>query len=113
MNTSDVKRVLEGALLCAAKPLTVSELRQVFSDDVEVSADTVRALLETLALIAYRQPITRAGRFAHESVAFDLQHLSEEFRYRVPRRASLDGCTRATSNEHECQHRALHDRPLL
>jgi segregation and condensation protein B len=48
MNTSDVKRVLEGALLCAAKPLTVSELRQVFSGDVEVSADTVKALLETL-----------------------------------------------------------------
>ena len=34
MNTSDVKRVLEGALLCAAKPLTVSELRQVFTDEV-------------------------------------------------------------------------------
>src|SRR5690606_10937171 len=48
MNTSDVKRVLEGALLCAAKPLTVSELRQVFAGDVEVSADTVKALLETL-----------------------------------------------------------------
>lgn len=48
MNTSDVKRVLEGALLCASKPLTVSELRQVFSDDVAVSPDTVRALLETL-----------------------------------------------------------------
>ena len=48
MNTSDVKRVLEGALLCASKPLSVSELRQVFADDVPVSADTVRALLETL-----------------------------------------------------------------
>ena len=48
MNTADVKRVLEGALLCAAKPLTVSELRQVFAEDVEVSADTVRTLLETL-----------------------------------------------------------------
>jgi segregation and condensation protein B len=48
MNTADVKRVLEGALLCAGKPLTVSELRQVFTDDVEISADTVRALLETL-----------------------------------------------------------------
>ncbi len=48
MNTSDVKRVLEGALLCASKPLTVSELRQVFSDDVAVSHDTVRALLESL-----------------------------------------------------------------
>jgi segregation and condensation protein B len=48
MNTADVKRVLEGALLCAAKPLTVSELRQVLADDVEVSADTVRGLLETL-----------------------------------------------------------------
>ena len=48
MNTSDVKRVLEGALLCASKPLTVSELRQLFSDDVPVSPDTVRALLESL-----------------------------------------------------------------
>ena len=48
MNTADVKRVLEGALLCAAKPLTVSELRQVFAEDVEVSADTVRTLLEAL-----------------------------------------------------------------
>lgn len=48
MNTSDVKRVLEGALLCASKPLTVSELRQVFSDDVAVAPDTVRALLESL-----------------------------------------------------------------
>jgi len=48
MNTADAKRVLEGALLCAARPLTVTELRQVFADDVDVSADTVRALLETL-----------------------------------------------------------------
>ncbi len=48
MNTSDVKRVLEGALLCAARPLTVGELRQLFADDVDVAPDTIRALLESL-----------------------------------------------------------------
>src|SRR5690606_12371291 len=48
MNTSDVKRVLEGALLCATKPLTVSELRQLFGDEVPVAPDTVRSLLEAL-----------------------------------------------------------------
>ncbi len=48
MNTSDVKRVLEGALLCATKPLSVGELRQLFSDEVPVSPDTVRSLLEAL-----------------------------------------------------------------
>jgi segregation and condensation protein B len=94
MNTSDVKRVLEGALLCAAKPLSVAEMRQMFTGEAELSADTIRALLEelredwsfqsapdvsrfvmrmhpekpprysravmeTLAIIAYRQPVTR------------------------------------------------------
>jgi segregation and condensation protein B len=48
MNTSDVKRVLEGALLCATKPLSVGELRQLFSEEVPVSPDTVRSLLESL-----------------------------------------------------------------
>ncbi|MDO4637092.1 MAG: SMC-Scp complex subunit ScpB [Lautropia sp.] len=108
MNTAEVKRVIEGALLCAAKPLSVSDLRQLFAGDAEVGADTVRdvldalrsdwidgslnlvalasgwrfqsapdiarfvtrlnpekpprysrAVLETLAIIAYRQPVTR------------------------------------------------------
>ena len=48
MNTAEVKRVLEGALLCAGKPLTVSELRQLFADEVAVAPDTVRAMLESL-----------------------------------------------------------------
>lgn len=108
MNTSEVKRVIEGALLCANKPLSVSDLRQLFAGDVEIGADSVRdvlemlrtewagrslhlvalatgwrfqsapdiarfvtrlnpekpprysrAVLETLAIIAYRQPVTR------------------------------------------------------
>lgn len=108
MNTAEVKRVVEGALLCATKPLTVSDLRQLFAGDVEIGADSVRdvleslkndwaerslhlvalatgwrfqsapdiarfvtrlnpekpprysrAVLETLAIIAYRQPVTR------------------------------------------------------
>ncbi|MGE0797332.1 MAG: SMC-Scp complex subunit ScpB [Lautropia sp.] len=48
MNTSEVKRVLEGALLCSAKPLSVAELRLMFAGDVELSADTIRASLEAL-----------------------------------------------------------------
>ncbi len=106
MNTEEAKIVLEAALLCAAQPLSVSELRKLFDD--ELGADTIRslldelreqwngrgveltalatgwrfqsapqmapylgrlnpekpprysrALLETLAIIAYRQPVTR------------------------------------------------------
>eukprot|EP01031_Cornospumella_fuschlensis_P047534 gene47534-58232_t len=106
MNTTDAKRVLETALICAPQPLSVRELGTLF--DMEVSADTLktlladlqlewtgrgvelvqvatgwrfqsrpelreyldrlhpekpprysRAVLETLAIIAYRQPVTR------------------------------------------------------
>lgn len=48
MNTSEVKRVIEGALLCANKPLTIPELRQLFAGDVEIGADSVREILEIL-----------------------------------------------------------------
>jgi len=106
MNTTDARRVLETALICAQQPLSVRELRVLFDD--ELGADTVkgllgdlqlewaqrgvelvpvasgwrfqsrpamreyldrlhpekpprytRAVLETLAIIAYRQPVTR------------------------------------------------------
>ncbi len=106
MNTTDARRVLETALICAPQPLTVRELSVLF--DMEVSPDTLktllaelqlewtgrgvelvqvasgwrfqsrpemrpyldrlhpekpprytRATLETLAIIAYRQPVTR------------------------------------------------------
>jgi segregation and condensation protein B len=106
MNTTDAKRVLETALICAPQPLSVRELGTLF--DAEISADTLktlladlqlewtgrgvelvqvasgwrfqsrpelrpyldrlhpekpprysRATLETLAIIAYRQPVTR------------------------------------------------------
>lgn len=106
MNTEEAKIVLEAALLCAAQPLSIGELRKLFDD--ELGADTIRslldelleqwngrgveltalatgwrfqstpqmapylgrlnpekpprysrALLETLAIIAYRQPVTR------------------------------------------------------
>lgn len=46
MNTSEAKKVLETALLCAQEPLAVAELRRLFDD--EMNADTVRALLEEL-----------------------------------------------------------------
>jgi segregation and condensation protein B len=46
MNTTQAKRVLETALICAAAPLTLNELRALFEG--EVGADTLRHLLEEL-----------------------------------------------------------------
>lgn len=106
MNTTDARRVLETALICAPQPLTLRDMGTLFAD--EVSPDTIkdlltqlqfewthkgvelvrvasgwrfqsrpelrpfldrlhpekpprysRATLETLAIIAYRQPVTR------------------------------------------------------
>jgi segregation and condensation protein B len=48
MNTADVKRIIEAVLLCAQQPMPVVELRRLFADEVEVGADTVRALLDEL-----------------------------------------------------------------
>src|SRR5258707_7690886 len=108
LNPSEVKPVLEAALLAAQEPLPISELRRMF--DEEIGADTSRrlleelreawkergvelvatasgwrfqtrasyqkflerihpekaprysrAVLETLAIVAYRQPVTRGG----------------------------------------------------
>ena len=122
MNTADVKRIIEAALLCAQQPMPVSELRRLFADEVEVGADTVRALLdelraewggrgvelvaiasgwrfqtapdvarfvarlhperpprysravlETLAIIAYRQPVTRGDIEEIRGVAVSAQ----------------------------------------
>jgi chromosome segregation and condensation protein ScpB len=47
MNTQDAKRVLETALICAAQPLSLRELRTLFED--RIGADTLRALLDELA----------------------------------------------------------------
>lgn len=106
MNTSEAKRVLETALICAQQPLPLATLRTLFDD--QVGSDTIkqlldelvrdwegrgvelvplatgwrfqsrpemreyldrlhpekppkysRAVLETLAIVAYRQPVTR------------------------------------------------------
>jgi segregation and condensation protein B len=48
MNTTDAKRVLETALICAPQPLSVRELGTLFDD--EVSADTLKSLLADLQL---------------------------------------------------------------
>jgi segregation and condensation protein B len=48
MNTAEVKRIIEAALLCAQEPLAVGALRRLFADDVEVGPDTIRALLDEL-----------------------------------------------------------------
>lgn len=106
MNTHDAKIVIETALLCAPQPMTISQLRRLFADELDAGAvrgllDELgadwdgrgvalvllatgwrfqsvpamtrylerlnpekppkysRAVLETLAIIAYRQPVTR------------------------------------------------------
>jgi segregation and condensation protein B len=46
MNTTDAKRVLETALICANQPMKVSELRVLFGD--ELGSDTLKTLLEDL-----------------------------------------------------------------
>lgn len=48
MNTDEAKLVVETALLTAEQPLSVSDLRRLFND--ELNADTVRVLLEELRL---------------------------------------------------------------
>ena len=47
-STADVKRIIEAVLLGAQQPLSVAELRRLVADEVEVGADTVRALLDEL-----------------------------------------------------------------
>jgi len=46
MNTSDAKRVLETALICAQAPLPLRELRELF--DEQLGTDTLRSLLDEL-----------------------------------------------------------------
>ena len=46
LNPSEVKVVLEAALLAAQEPLPISELRKIFDEDI--GADTIRRLLEEL-----------------------------------------------------------------
>src|SRR2546430_11688765 len=46
LNPSEVKIVLEAALLAAQEPLPIAELRKMF--DEEIGADTVRRLLDEL-----------------------------------------------------------------
>lgn len=47
MNTQEAKVVLEAALLTSEQPLSVSELRRLFND--ELNADTIRVLLDQLS----------------------------------------------------------------
>ena len=47
MNTTDAKRVLETALICAPAPLPLREMTRLFDD--QLGADTLRTLLDELA----------------------------------------------------------------
>jgi len=58
MNTTDAKRVLETALICAPQPLSVRELGTLF--DMEVSADTLKTLLADWCR-SPRAGVSRAG----------------------------------------------------
>ena len=46
MNTTDAKRVLETALICAERPMPLRDLRMLFAD--QVGSDTLRQLLDEL-----------------------------------------------------------------
>lgn len=46
MNTSEAKRVLETALICAAAPMPLNDMRSLFNG--EVGADTLRRMLDEL-----------------------------------------------------------------
>lgn len=50
MNTSEAKKVLETALLCAHEPLSLSDMKKLFDEDggSEIGADSLRAMLEEL-----------------------------------------------------------------
>ena len=48
MNDSEAIIVLETALLCAAQPMQLSEMRKLFGDDEQFDNSALRALLETL-----------------------------------------------------------------
>ena len=48
MNTSEAKRVLETALICAQHPLPLRDMGHLFDD--QVGADTLRSLLDELVL---------------------------------------------------------------
>ncbi|WP_334153227.1 SMC-Scp complex subunit ScpB [Tepidimonas sp.] len=124
MNTTDARRILETALLCAAQPLSLRELGALF--DGALAPDTLRrlladlqlawadrglelvcvasgwrfqsrpplrpfldrlypekpprysrAVLETLAIIAYRQPVTRGDMEAIRGVTIGSQILKQ------------------------------------
>ena len=46
MNTTEAKRVLETALICAQQPMPLREMRALFAD--EIGPDTLRSLLDEL-----------------------------------------------------------------
>lgn len=46
MNTTEAKRILETALICAQQPMPVRDLRVLFNDSL--GADTIKTLLEEL-----------------------------------------------------------------
>ncbi len=57
MKTEEVSRIIEGALLCANKPLTVADIRLLFDDDADLTADTIRTLLEALRVQWQGRPV--------------------------------------------------------
>jgi len=53
MNTTEAKKVLETALLCAHEPLSISDMRRLYAENgaaeqAQVGVDTIKSLLEEL-----------------------------------------------------------------
>src|SRR6266496_1665940 len=97
-------RVIEALLFSAQKPLSVRELTEAIkragaedefspNEFARVRESEVAAALETLAIIAYRQPITRADVEAVRGVNIDgvLQTLMERGLVKIAGRAEIPG----------------------
>ena len=52
MNTTEAKKVLETALLCAHEPLSINDMKKLYADNADsvdaVGADTIKQMLEEL-----------------------------------------------------------------
>ena len=77
MNTSEAKRVLETALICAAAPMPLNDMRSLFNG--EVGADTLRRLLDELV-----------GDWEHRSVELVALASGWRFQSRPEMREYLD-----------------------
>ena len=70
MEITQLKNIIEGALLAAARPLDVLHIEELFEEDARPSRDEIRAALEEVA-------VDCAGR------GFELKKVGSGYRFQV------------------------------